>query len=408
MRATSPAKTAVIASLHSASCGADTAARFDEGSSLCKLRLNEYPEVVMASRLTDIAVFGGGGFIGRHLLRALLRLAPETLPEALRIRVICRNAVKVRVQLAVDSDQRLQQAVRSSQITFVTADVTQEEQVLQALRPLPQSVANLVGLLYETPPERTFEKVHVKAAENISKAFKLNEQAEHTASSELERPIMTQVSAIGADFTAVHSAYARSKGLAEQALLSHLGKQVLIIRPSIVFGPGDQFFTRFRDMARFSPALPLIGTGDTRFQPVYVEDLALALARSILPAERKKYVAMESSAESSMDSEHEQIFELGGRDILTFRELMARMLSVTQMRRLLVPIPLSVANIQAQASELLHRMVPSIPPMLTRDQIALLQRDNVVHTGYRTFRDLGIDQPRGVDAETLAYLAERR
>jgi hypothetical protein len=93
---------------------------------------------------------------------------------------------------------------------------------------------------------------------------------------------------------------------------------------------------------------------------------------------------------------------------MTFRELMARMLSVTQMRRLLVPIPLSVANMQAQASELLHRMVPSIPPMLTRDQIALLQRDNVVHTGYRTFRDLGIDQPRGVDAETLAYLAERR
>jgi NADH dehydrogenase len=362
----------------------------------------------MAARTVDVAIFGGGGFIGRHLLRALLQSARPDETRQLRIRVVTRDAARAQLAISSSSDPILQQAMQLKQVTFIGADVTRYEQVQQALQPLPHSVTNLVGILYETPPDHTFERVHVKGAENIARALQENEQHRRDTAAVSEQPIMTQVSAIGADFTATYSAYARTKGLAEQTLLSQLGKRVLILRPSIVFGPGDQFFTRFRDMARFSPILPLIGTGMTRFQPVHVEDLALAIARCTLPEERRQYGTGGPSTASSMDAEREQIYELGGRDILAFRELMERMLTATRMRRLLLPIPLPMASIQAQMAEMLHRMVPAIPPVLTQDQLALLERDNVVQPGYRGLGDLGITQPKGVDAQSLAYLCERR
>lgn len=361
----------------------------------------------MSDRLVEVAIFGGNGFIGRYLLRALLRSASAQELNQLRIRVISRDAVKARIGLANDPDPSVKKAIQSNQIAFTSADITRYEQVQQALRPLPHSVTNLVGLLYETPPNRTFERMHVKGAENIARALLESGRSETDALGQAEPPIMTQVSAIGADFTARYSAYARTKGLAEQTLLSQLGRQLIILRPSIVFGPGDQFFTRFRDMARFSPVLPLIGSGMTRFQPVHVEDLALAIARCTIPAERHKYVSIASNTEPSMDREHEQIYEIGGRDMLTFRELMERMLTVTRMRRVLLPVPLSIASFQAQLAETVHRIFPGIPPLLTRDQIALLERDNIVHPGYRGLHELGIAQPRGVDAQSLAYLCER-
>jgi NADH dehydrogenase len=189
-------------------------------------------------------------------------------------------------------------------------------------------------------------------------------------------------SAIGADEESP-SHYARSKAMGEKLVLSALPEAV-IVRPSIVFGPEDSFFNRFASMARISPFLPLIGGGHTRFQPVFVGDVAAAIT-----------AAVDGTAKPGTT------YELGGPEIRTFRKLMEYMLAVIERRRLLLPIPFPIASMQASFLGLLPK------PLLTTDQVALLQRDNVVSGEAkregRTLKDLGID-PTTMEAVVPSYL----
>ncbi|KAK4538767.1 hypothetical protein CDCA_CDCA20G4792 [Cyanidium caldarium] len=345
----------------------------------------------------SITIFGGGGFVGRYLVRALVKTVSSPGGAAAdgwhRIRIVARDAERVRREWNASRDAVIARVSLSGSVSFVSADVANEEAVRRALDPMPQSVVNLAGILYETPPWQTFERVHVQGAENIAQAV-----------SGQRDTIVTQVSAIGADFTAADSQYARSKGLAEEALHSHLGGRVVLLRPSVIFGEEDQLFRRFRDMARLSPFLPLVGGGWTRFQPVHVEDVAQALLRCVLPERRAQRVQRSVGDGESLD-EPRHLYELGGRDVVTFREMMEKLLQVTGMRRLLLPIPFTVAEWQASAFEAVHRLVPGIPPLLTHDQVAMLRRDNVVSPGACGLTELGVEAPRGLDAVSLAYLA---
>jgi NADH dehydrogenase len=193
---------------------------------------------------------------------------------------------------------------------------------------------------------------------------------------------ITHVSALGTA-TESDSAYARSKARGEAAVFEAL-PDAMIFRPSIVFGPEDQFFNRFANLARFSPVLPLIGGGHTRFQPVYVGDVAEAIARSVdgtVPGGR--------------------VVELGGPEIKTFRECLEEMLRVIERKRLLVPVPWFIARVQGAVLGLLPN------PLLTTDQVTLLRRDNVVSAAAeregRTLEGLGM-VPTATEAILASYL----
>jgi NADH dehydrogenase len=192
---------------------------------------------------------------------------------------------------------------------------------------------------------------------------------------------LTHVSALGADEHS-DSIYARTKARGEQAVLSVV-KGAVVLRPSIVFGPEDDFFNRFADMARFAPALPLIG-GDTRFQPVYVGDVAEAVARCVDGAGRGG-----------------EIYELGGPKVMTFRECLEEVLSVIGRQRALVQIPGFVARLMGVVLGLMPK------PLLTSDQVRLLRHDNVVSTEAeregRTLAGLGI-APETTAAMLPSYL----
>jgi NADH dehydrogenase len=193
---------------------------------------------------------------------------------------------------------------------------------------------------------------------------------------------MIHVSAIGADENSA-SAYARSKAKAEQ-LVSAAQPSAIIMRPSIMFGPEDDFFNRFASLARMSPALPLIGGGLTRFQPVFVGDVAAAVAD-----------AVDGTVGPGT------IYELGGPEVRTFRELMQFVLATIERKRLLIPIPFFVARMQAMFLQYLPK------PLLTPDQVELLRSDNVIsdaaRTEKRTLQGLGIE-PEPIEAIVPSYL----
>ena len=193
---------------------------------------------------------------------------------------------------------------------------------------------------------------------------------------------LTHGSAIGADADSP-SVYARTKAAGEKAVFETV-KDAVVFRPSIVFGPEDQFFNRFANMARFSPVLPLIGGGTTKFQPVFVGDVAEAVARSV-----------DGVVEGG------RVYELGGPNVMTFRQCMEEMLEIIERRRLLAPMPWWLAEIQGAVLGLLPK------PLLTRDQVTLLKTDNVVsrqaEEGRRTFAGLGI-HPQSTASVLPSYL----
>jgi uncharacterized protein YbjT (DUF2867 family) len=235
-------------------------------------------------------------------------------------------------------------------------------------------VINLVGILFEAGRQR-FDSVHAFGAEAVALA----------AAAFGARLI--HISAIGADADAP-SHYARSKAMGEKLVLAAM-PSATILRPSILFGPEDDFFNKFAALARIAPALPLIGGGHTRFQPVFAGDVASAI------------VAVIDRAETDG-----AIYELGGPEIASFKELMQFVLATIERRRLLVPIPFGLARIMAFFLELPTRLL-SIKPQLTRDQVELLLRDNVVsheakHAG-RTLAGLGIE-PVSMRAVVPTYL----
>ena len=309
---------------------------------------------------TLITVFGGSGFLGRHVVRALAK-------RQYRIRVAVRRP---------DLAGYLQPLGRVGQIHAVRANVRNRPSVAAAVRG-SDVVINLVGILFESGRQR-FDAVQSFGAEGVALAA-----AAHNAR-------MVHVSAIGADEDS-SAAYARAKRRGEELVLAAT-PDATIFRPSILFGPNDDFFNRFAGIARLSPFLPLVGGGHTRFQPVFAGDVAQAIAKAVDGATRPG-----------------AIYELGGPDVYTFRELMEFTLATIERRRLLLPLPFGVAKLQAAIFELVSKLPLRIlsKPLLTRDQVELLRYDNVVSDTARrdglTLEGLGIT-PQSVAAIAPTYL----
>ena len=305
----------------------------------------------MAARL--VTVFGGSGFLGRYLVAALAK-------RGFLVRVAVRRP---------DEALFLKPAGDVGQITPVAANIRNRRSVEAAVEGAWAAV-NLVGLLYEGGRQR-FQAVHVDGARSAAAAA-------HAAGAER----FIQVSAIGAD-PGSSANYARTKALGETAVQESF-PGATIVRPSILFGPEDDFFNRFAAMARVLPALPLVGGGHTRFQPAYVADVAQAIVRMLEdPATRGR------------------TYELGGPKAYSFKQLLEIMLKEIGRKRLLLPLPFPLARIEAAFLELLP-----VPP-LTRDQVRLLERDNVVMPGVLGFAELGI-RPTAMELVLPTYLARYR
>lgn len=300
-----------------------------------------------------VTVFGGAGFLGRSIVSALAR-------QGAHVRVACRRP---------DEALRCKPMGDVGQVAPVAANIRDDASVAAAVDGA-DAVINLVGILYESG-RQSFDAVHRDGAGRIARA---------AASAGVAQ--LVHVSAIGADPEAP-SKYARSKGEGEAAVKAAFDKAV-ILRPSILFGPDDDFFNRFAALARISPVLPLIGGGHTRFQPVYVRDVAEAAVAALTNPDTAG-----------------RTFELGGPQIYSFRQLLQLLLAVIDRKRLLVPVPFWAAMVKAFFLEL------SPVPLLTRDQVRLLRGDNVVTEGVAGFADLGIS-PTAPEVILPTYLSRFR
>ena len=301
-----------------------------------------------------VTLFGGSGFLGRHVARTLAE-------RHYRLRVAVR-----RPYLAV------RQLGRPGQIETVRADVRIPRTVEAAVRDAA-IVINLVGILSERG-EQQFDAVQAKGAGSVARA------AARTGSR------LVHISAIGAD-AGSPAAYARSKAQGEALVLAEV-PEATIFRPSIVFGPDDDFFNRLAAIAQISPFLPLIGGGHTLFQPVFVGDVAHAIAKA-----------------AASDTKPGMTYELGGPEVRTFKELIEFVLEALGQHRVLVPIPFALAELQASVLQFLPT------PPLTPGQVELLKRDNVVSAAAkregRTLEALGIE-PASIEAIVPTYLRRFR
>ena len=295
------------------------------------------------------AVLGGSGFIGRYVVKRLAARG-DVVP------VGCRNAAEagfLRPMGEVGQIQPLNLAI-------------DDEVLLPAFFAGNDGLVNCVGILRETRSQ-TFERLHHTGPALL---------ARFAREAGLQR--FVHLSAIGADSRSA-SAYARTKAAGEQAVRDAF-PTVTILRSAVVFGPEDQFFNRFAAMAMLSPVLPLIGGGETRFQPVYVADVADAVVK-----------CLDDQATAG------RTYELGGPKIYTFRELMELLLHEIRRKRWFIDLPFGVAELQAK----LMSILPS--PPLTPDQVELLKRDNIVSPGALTLSSLGIT-PTPVEVILPTYL----
>ncbi|RZJ41079.1 MAG: complex I NDUFA9 subunit family protein [Brevundimonas sp.] len=300
-----------------------------------------------------ITVFGGTGFVGSQVVQALAR-------QGWRIRVACRRP---------DRAYKLQTAGTVGQIKAVRCDAGDAAQVAEAIHGA-NAVINLVGILYETPG-RTFETMHVGVSRTI---------AEACAAAGVDR--LVQMSALGVSPES-DSDYARTKAAAEMAV-REVKPDAVIVRPSVVFGAGDDFLNKFAKMAQMAPVLPLIGGGQTKFQPVYVGDVAEALARAAGRAEAAG-----------------QTYELGGPAVMTFEDVLRLVARETYRTPGFVPLPFALAKMLGALAQ-----IPAIlgfKPVLTKDQMVLLESDNVVAADAQGLGALGIE-PTGVEAVAAGYL----
>lgn len=303
-----------------------------------------------------VTIFGASGFLGRHVVRRLAQ-------SGLRIRAASRRPTLANF---------LQPMGDVGQIQIVPGNIMDPEAVQQAVSG-SSDVINLVGILSESWGRR-FADVHVEGAANVAKAAQAG-----------GAKTLIHVSALGADVNSP-SVYARTKAEGEAAVREAF-PEACIVRPSIVFGPEDDFFNRFANMARYTPALPLIGGGETRYQPVFVGDVAEAVTRIMAnPMLRSR------------------TFELGGPNVYTFKQLMELVLRATERKRLLVPIPFPIASVMGSVAQFLPMQ------LLTHDQVQLLKVDNVVTGGggnVATFADLGFT-PASPEAIVMQYLVRFR
>ncbi|MEM6384228.1 MAG: complex I NDUFA9 subunit family protein [Pseudomonadota bacterium] len=299
-----------------------------------------------------VTVFGGSGFLGRYVVRELAK-------KGYRVRVAVRRP---------DLAGHLQPMGAVGQVHAVQANLRFDWSVDRAIEGA-DAVVNLVGILFESG-KQSFSSIQADGPALIAQAC---------AKAGISN--FVHMSAIGADATS-DAGYARTKALGEHAVLLAV-PDAIIMRPSIVFGPEDEFFNRFANMARFSPILPVVGP-TTKFQPVYVGDVGDAVA-----------LAIDGAAKPGT------IYELGGPEIDTFEGLMERMLKVIERRRPIIALPRNVAMLQARVFELLPK------PVLTVDQVKLLAKDNVVSQAAlddsRTLEGLGLTAS-AMDAILPTYL----
>lgn len=292
----------------------------------------------MESKL--ITIFGGSGFIGSYIVEELAKTGAI-------IQIVCRDP---------NSALHLKTAGPIGKIILTQGNIRDEESVKKAVKG-SYAVINAVGILYESR-KQYFASIHAQGAELLAKAAK---------DAGVERFI--HFSALGVD-AHTKSRYLRSKATGEKAVISAF-PEANIIRPSIVFGAEDNFFNKFSSLAKFSPILPLIGGGKTLFQPVYVGDIARAIHLIL----KTPYTIG-------------KIFECGGPRIYSFKQLIQLILEITHKKRLLLPIPFSLASLIGMFLELL----PS--PLLTRDQVKILMCDSIItpaKNNILTLDDLGIE-----------------
>jgi uncharacterized protein YbjT (DUF2867 family) len=304
-----------------------------------------------------VTIYGGSGFIGRHLVGALAKTGA-------RMRVAVR-----RPELA----GHLQPLGSVGQINAVQANVRYPDSLLAAARGA-DAVVNLVGILFPTG-KQTFAAVQDEGARHVAEAAKA--AGAHS---------LVHVSAIGANPNSP-SVYAQSKAQGEAAV-REVFPDAVILRPSVVFGPEDDFFNRFAALARLLPALPLIGGGGPKLQPVFVGDVAKAVLAGL-------------TGRAGAGAP----YELGGPEVLTLKQVMERVLTYSMRRRFLVPLPFSLAKLQAAVLQFLPN------PPLTVDQVRLLETDNVVSEeakrSGRTLQGLGIE-PVAIAAVVPGYLEQFR
>jgi NADH dehydrogenase len=306
---------------------------------------------------TLVTVFGGSGFVGRYVVQALAK-------TGCRVRVAIRRPGQA---------FHLQPLGSVGQIHAVQANLRDEASVRRAVEGA-DGVVNLVGILQQSG-KQSFDAVQAKGAGTIAKAAR-----------DAGVRSLVHVSALGASRTS-RSAYARTKAEGEEAVMEAF-RDATILRPSIVFGPEDGFFNRFASMARFTPLMPLIGGGKTRFQPIYVGDVAQAVM-----------AGLDGRARTGVP------YELGGPKVYSFREVLDLIAGYTQRERRYITLPFWFAKLQGAFLQLL----PNAP--LTVDQVRLLQSDNVVSRQaideVRTLKDLGIE-PHAVEAIVPRYLVRFR
>jgi uncharacterized protein YbjT (DUF2867 family) len=301
---------------------------------------------VMAGSVT---VFGGTGFIGRHLVPMLVR-SGET------------------VRLAIRQPRRAQRTTAPAQaVEIIQADVLDDIAVDAAIAGT-DAVVNLVGILTETATQ-SYRAIHVEAARRVALAAQLHGVTR-----------LIHISALGASPTSPATSD-RTKAEGEEAVRA-VFPQATIVRPSLVFGEDDHFFTRFAAMIRSSPVLPLIGGGMTKFQPVFVGDMTAGLLELLKRPETAG-----------------KTYEFGGPQVYSFKVLLELLLTALNRQRVLIPIPFALAEMQAGLLELLPN------PPLTRDQVRLLKTDKVVSGVERTLGDLGV-QPRPLE-EFLAVFKDK-
>ncbi len=301
-----------------------------------------------------VTIYGGSGFIGRYIARRMAK-------EGWRVRVAVRRPNEAMFVKPYGS---------VGQVELVLCNIRDDASVAAAMQGA-DAVVNCVGT-FDAGGKNNFEAVQIYGAERIAKL-----------ASEAGIARMVHISALGADLAALSDS-ARTKALGEAAVHKYM-PDAMILRPSVVFGPEDQFFNRFASMSRLGPILPVIG-GKTRFQPVYVDDVAAAAVKGVL-------------------GDASGTYELGGPEVRTFRELLQTMLEVIQRRKLIMNIPFPIARVLAAVFDVVEKISLGIVknPSASPDQVKALRVDNVVHEGAKGLDDLGIT-PVALEAVLPDYL----
>ena len=283
-----------------------------------------------------IAIFGAGGFLGKHLMRELTKLD-------YRVKVATRNPYLKGYLKPLGSP---------GQIELFKTNIFDQESVKQVLKNCDLAI-NLVGILYETRKQK-FNQIHSQFPHLLSNLC-----------NELGTKNLIHVSALGVRERHT-SQYMQSKLQGEKNIQDNF-KPSVILRPSVVFGPEDKFFNTFASIAQFSPVLPLIGGGKTKFVPIYVGDVAKAVVKTL-----------------DLNNSEPEIYELGGPKNYSFKELMEILLIEIKKKRFLIPIPFGMAKFQSYFLQ----MMPN--PLLTPDQVEMLKHNNIVSGDYPTLKDLGV------------------